>query len=314
MANKLKIILVTGFLGSGKTTLLNRLMEFYSSQKLGLIINDFGKIAVDGILLKNLVENSDSKESSIYEISNGSIFCSCLSAELVKSLKYFAEIKPDVLLIETSGLSDPSTFGKILEENRLDEVYDIAASFCLFDAIRSMKLSNRIVAIEKQIKSSNIIVVNKTDLISEDEYSEIEDFILDKNKNAELIKTTFANINLPILNPHIKWDYLPEAETCNTVSTRTCSIVLEQKEVTENSLNEYYEIIKNKILRIKGFLKIKGATYYISDNNYKLQIRKSDKYVERYGLSVLLPTDTIDFVENNWDNIFNNKIIEVTNE
>ena len=300
---KPKIILVTGFLGSGKTTLLNRLIEFYSSQKLGLIINDFGKIAVDGILLKDLVHGSNTGESAIYEISNGSIFCSCLSAELVKSLQYFADIKPDVLLIETSGLSDPSTFEKILEENKLDEVYDIVASFCLFDAIRSMKLSNKIVAIEKQIKSSNIIVVNKTDLISEDEYSEIEKFILSKNKSAELVKTTFANINLSILNSHINTNYLQEAETCNTVSTRPGSIVLEQKVITENHLNKFYETVKNKILRIKGFLKIEESTYYISDNNYKLQIQKSDKYVERYGLSVLLPSDTIDFVENNWDNI-----------
>ncbi len=315
MANKPKIILVTGFLGSGKTTLLNRLIEFYSSQKLGLIINDFGKIAVDGVLLKKLIENSDSSnQSSVYEISNGSIFCSCLSAELVKSLKYFADIKPDVLLIETSGLSDPSTFGKILEENKLDEVYDVAASFCLFDAIRSMKLSNKIVAIEKQIKSSNIIVVNKTDLISEGEYSEIEKFILSKNKKAELLKTTFANINLSILNSQINTNYLPEAETCNTVNSRPGSIVLEQETVTENLLKEFYETIKNKIFRIKGFIKIEGNTYYVSDNNNNLQIQKSDKYVEQYGLSVLLPSDTIDFVENNWDNILNHKIIEVTNE
>ena len=311
---KPKIILVTGFLGSGKTTLLNRLIEFYSSQKLGLIINDFGQIVVDGILLKDLVKNSDSKESSIYEISNGSIFCSCLSAELVKSLKYFADIKPNVLLIETSGLSDPSTFGKILEENKLDKVYDVVASFCLFDAVRSMKLSNKIVAIEKQIKSSNIIVVNKTDLISENEYSEIEKFILSKNKNAELIKTTFANMNLSILNSQINIKFISEVGTCNTVTSRPGSIVLVKNEVTENSLNKFYEIVKNKIFRIKGFLIIEGDTYFISDNNYKLQIQKSDKHVELYGLSVLLPTDTIDFVENNWDNIFNNKIIEVTNE
>ncbi len=311
---KPKIILVTGFLGSGKTTLLNRLIEFYSSKKLGLIINDFGKIAVDGILLKDLVNGSNADESAIYEISNGSIFCSCLSAELVKSLKYFANIKPDVLLIETSGLSDPSTFGKILEENKLDEVYDVVASFCLFDAIRSMKLADKIVAIGKQIKSSSIIIVNKTDLISDVEYSKIETFILSKNKNAKLLKTSFADISLSILDSHININYIPKAETCNTVNSRPGSIVLVENEVTENSLNEFYETVKNKIFRMKGFLKIEGSTYFISDNNNILQIQKSDKQVGQYGLSVLLPTDTIDFVENNWDIIINTKNIEVTNE
>ena len=314
MKRKPQIILVTGFLGSGKTTLLNRLIEFYSSKKLAMIINDFGKIAVDGMLLNDLVERSDNNNTTIYEISNGSIFCSCLSAELVKSLKYYVEIKPDVLLIETSGLSDPSTFGKILEDNKLDKDFDIAASFCIVDSIRTMKLANKIVAIEKQIKSSNIIVVNKTDLISDDEYSEIERFIKDKNNNASLLKTTFVNIDLSILDTHQNANYSHEAETCNTVSSRPGSIVLEQKEVTENSLNEFYEIIKNKIFRIKGFLNIKGNTYFISDNNDKLQIQKSDKHVERYGLSVLLPSDTTDFVENNWEKTIITKLSEATNE
>ncbi len=314
MNNKPKIILVTGFLGSGKTTLINRLIDYYRSKKLAMIINDFGNIAVDGMLLSSLVENSESNESQIYEISNGSIFCSCLSAELVKGLKYYAEINPDVLLIETSGLSDPSTFGKILEDNKLDDIYDITASFCMVDSIKTMKLSNKIVAIEKQIISSDIIVVNKTDLISDDEYHELVEFIKNLDKTASILKTTYADIDLSIISTKQKTQYLPEAETCNTVSSRPGSIVLEQKEATADSLNGFYEIIKDKIIRIKGFLKIKGNTYFISDNNDKLQIHKFDKLVKHYGLSVLLPTDTIDFVEKNWEKTITTKLTEATNE
>ena len=111
---KIDIILVTGFLGVGKTTLLNRLIERYKSKKLGVIINDFGKISVDGILLRDLLP--DSQNNSIIEIKNGSIFCSCLSVDLVTALKEYIELNPDLLIIETSGLSDPSSFQKILKE------------------------------------------------------------------------------------------------------------------------------------------------------------------------------------------------------
>ncbi len=301
--NKIEIVLVTGFLGAGKTTLLNKLIAFYNNKRIGLIINDFGKIAVDVILLHDFASGSDDRNNSIYEISNGSIFCSCLSEDLVKSLKHFAKIKPDVLLIETSGLSDPSTFSKILTENRLGIIYNITTSFCVFDAIKSLKLADKITAIDKQIRSSNIILINKIDLITNKEYVKIEKYLFERNETAKIIKTTFTDVDLSILDTQYQTIYKQEAETCNTVNSRSGSIVLKGEGITNDSLIEFYEKIKNNIFRIKGFLNIKGITYYISDNNYKLQIQKSDKNVECYGLSVLLPTDTVDFVEKNWEKL-----------
>ena len=306
--NKIKIILVTGFLGSGKTTFLNKLIEYYSSKKIGVIVNDFGKIAVDGMLLSDLISKSGEKSKTIYEISNGSIFCSCLSSELVKSLKYFTEFQPDVLIIETSGLSDPSTFRKILTENKLGIIYNLTASFCIFDSIKSMKLADKIVAIEKQIKSSNIILINKSDLISEKEFIEIKKFILSKNGRAKLFKTVFTDIDFTVLN-NLDTNFNQETKTFSTVSTRPGSIILNRKEITKNMLIEFYEKIKYKILRIKGYLRINDEVFYISDNNYKLQIQKSDKDIRQFGLSVLFPSDTIAYVENNWEKTINNKIL-----
>lgn len=305
---KPKIILVTGFLGSGKTTLLNRLIKHYKSKKIGLIINDFGQIAIDDILLNDLIQKFGNSKNSIYEISNGSIFCSCLSTELVKSLKHFAEIKPDILFIETSGLSDPSTFGIILEKNKLDEVYDIEASFCIIDSIRSMKLANKIVAIEKQIKSSNIVVINKTDLISDEEYNKIVKFVQDFNKTASILKSKFAEIDLSIIGTKQKSQYMPEAETCNTFSTRPGSMIIRQINISKDELINFFNLIKEKVLRIKGFYRIDEENYYISDNNDKLQIEKTEHVIGQLGLSVLLPKNDIEIVETEWINISKNKI------
>ncbi len=313
MTIKPKIILVTGFLGSGKTTLLNRLIEFYSSKKIGLIINDFGKIAVDGMLLSDFMEELNDNSSSIFEISNGSIFCSCLSAELVKGLKQYSKINPEYLIIETSGLSDPSTFNKILQENMLDDKFEVMASICIVDPTKTAKLAKKIRAIEKQIKSSNLIVINKMDIISDEEYQESLTLISEINNLAKITNTEFAQFDLQILEELSVINYAEE-ETCNTASTRPGSIVLEQNYVTKDLLIKFYEEVKERIFRIKGFVKIDNETYFISDSNDKLKIQKSDKLVEYYGLSVLLPTDTIDFVENNWEKTTTTKLLEVTNE
>ncbi len=306
--SKIKILLVTGFLGSGKTTLINRLIDFYKSKKIALIVNDFGKIVVDGILLRNQLDN---QKSTIYEIANGSIFCTCLSAELVKSLNFFINEKPETVIIETSGLSDPSTFQKILSENNLDDFYTIENSICIVDSKNVLQLSNKILAIEKQILSSKIILINKNDLISDKEYKKIEEFVKSKNKNSFVIKSKYAEFDLQLLNNNQSLQFSNDAVTCNTVSTRPGSILLNQKKITQNEIKEFYNNIGNNILRIKGFLKIGSVSYYISDNNKELQIKKFDKSkIQKYGLSVLLEKKYVDLVKSEWNKFENteNKI------
>lgn len=299
--NKLpQLILVTGFLGAGKTTLLNRLISHYSSKKLGVIINDFGQLAVDGLLINETVKNSGHNESHIYEIANGSIFCSCLSAELVKALKYYVEIQPDVVLIETSGLSDPSTFGKILTENRLDLAYNIAASFCVVDPTKTMRLAQQIVSIEKQITSSSTIIVNKIDLITSEEYDEIVKFIRSLNKTAHIIKSINADIDLSLLNNRFVEQPNPAPVTCNTVGSRPGSILLEQIDISAELLQEFYTMVKDKIFRIKGFLQISDELFYVSDSNEQLLIERTREVVKHLGLSVLAPSANESFVIQAW--------------
>lgn len=296
--------MVTGFLGSGKTTLLNRLIEQFRSKKLAIIVNDFGQIAVDGILIKNTLEHTVQNDTDVYEIANGSIFCSCLSAELVKALKLYVSIQPDILLIETSGLSDPSTFHKILEENNLADQYDVMSSICIVDPTRTRQLARQIVSIEKQISSSRLIIVNKVDLISEDEYATTVDFIHELNDSAPIIKAIHAGIDLSLIGQKSQSQMAgTPPESCNTVNSRPGSILLEQKEITRDDLRAFYHDVKDKLFRIKGFLEIDGTPFYISDNNEMLQIEDAQQKSYRLGLSVLAPALNTQIIENTWLNI-----------
>ena len=302
---RINIILITGFLGSGKTILLNRLIEKYNSVKLGMIINDFGKIAVDGILFRNVLDKqTTSDESSIYEIKNGSIFCSCLSAELVKALKEYIEIKPEILIIETSGLSDPSVFRKILEENQIADHFNLLTSVCLIDPYNVLKLASKIAAIEKQIVSSDIHVVNKIDMVDKDLIKDVNELILNLKPSAKIIETTFSKFDLAILENVYQSYADKEAVSCNTVNNRPGSLILRSKNVSIENLQNFYKVVSDKILRLKGFMKIDGKYFYVSGNNDILNIEEyKDKPKGGRGLSVLLSSDNIDYVLNEWQKI-----------
>lgn len=304
--DKINIILVTGFLGSGKTTLLNRLIDRYSKRKLGLIINDFGKIAIDGILLSNLLKESNvDTEQSIYEIKNGSIFCSCLSAELVKALKKHIEIKPEILIIETSGLSDPSTFKKLLSDNKIENDFNILVSLCIVDPYTVTKLFNKIKAIEKQINSADMIVMNKMDVAEKDAVKMVYELINKINPEANILETSFGNIDLSKIEKVEKNKKVDtEAVSCNTIRNRHGSIILLQKEITIEKLYKFYNLIFNKILRLKGFIFIKKKLYYVSSNNGSLNIREYWSDMEpQIGLSVLLLEEYTRSVLEEWKNI-----------
>ena len=88
----MKLYLITGFLGSGKTTFLKNFVHQFDGRKLWLIINDFGKIGVDGELLQKV-------NAVKAEISNGSIFCACRLDKFQEALQQAIEDHPDVILV-----------------------------------------------------------------------------------------------------------------------------------------------------------------------------------------------------------------------
>ena len=97
-------LFISGFLGAGKTTLLNNLLKRYAHLKIGVIVNDFGELAVDNMLIDKAGVTGE-----ILELRAGQIFCSCLSGQFVDSVLAYEAIQPDLLLVECSGLAKPAT-------------------------------------------------------------------------------------------------------------------------------------------------------------------------------------------------------------
>jgi G3E family GTPase len=183
---------VTGFLGSGKTTLVNRILREQHGRKLAVIVNEFGEVSIDGQLV---IHDADAQ---LVEFNNGCLCCT-VRGDLVETLGRLQERAGslDGILIETTGLADPapvaSTFfaaDEVKSGIRLD------AFVTVVDAVnleRNLAQCNEAV---EQVAFSDIILINKMDLVSSEQMAAIERRVRGLNPMATIYRTANAEIDL----------------------------------------------------------------------------------------------------------------------
>ncbi len=164
----LPVFVFTGFLGSGKTTtLLNCAREHFSNRRTAVIVNELGEVGVDGKLLKNAY-------SEVLELPEGCICCT-LHAEFERAIGEIREkYDPEVLLVETSGGAVP--FPVVISLQSLG--FSVEAVICLIDSKNFDRYREDSTA-RYQIGGSNVLVLNKSDLVSEERLVELEREALD---------------------------------------------------------------------------------------------------------------------------------------
>ncbi len=191
MSESTLVYLITGFLGAGKTTFLNRVIDrFPKDKKLTLLVNEFGEVGVDGAL----VEGDD---IDMMEISKGSIFCVCVKTDFIKGLyELGSTVKPDVLLIESTGVANPSDLKRDLQLPIFDDRFQFKEQFCIIDAAHFLDAYEVYASLEKQIASSSVFIINKIDAATHERIEETKAVVRQFHTNPTFYETTFSDIPL----------------------------------------------------------------------------------------------------------------------
>ena len=192
-SEKTPVTIVTGFLGSGKTTLVNYILKEQNTWKICVVENEFGEVSIDNDLVK---ENLAAKEDIIM-LDNGCVCCS-VRGDLVRTFAMLASRRKefDAIIIETTGLADPSPIIFTFNSNALiQDNYRIDSVVCLVDAkhinihLDEVRPDNNINEAEQQIAFCDLILLNKLDLVTTEELEDVEDRIKSINAFATLLKT-----------------------------------------------------------------------------------------------------------------------------
>ncbi|MEK9967591.1 MAG: GTP-binding protein [Ferrovibrio sp.] len=185
------VTVLTGYLGAGKTTLLNRILTENHGKKYAVIINEFGEIGIDN----ELVVDADEE---VFEMNNGCICCT-VRGDLIRIIEGLFKRKDrfDAIVVETTGLADPGPVAQtfFVDEDvsrrvRLDSIVTVVDARHLPARLKDSREA------EEQIAFADVIVLNKTDLVSPEELAEVERRIRSVNRFAQIHHATRCDVAL----------------------------------------------------------------------------------------------------------------------
>lgn len=268
------LTLISGYLGTGKTTLINNLLRT-TKKKIALLVNDFGDVNIDESLI-------EARTESVMSIAGGCVCCS-YGNELIETLESMSSSKflPDHIVLEASGIALPS---KIIQTISLMDFLSFHGTVLLTDASRLTSQLNDVYisdTISLQIEQHDLLVLNKTDLLSEDELSDCIDTVSKRFEIRKFLKTVNAHIE----EKDMLLDFDPSERD------KSDKIKLEKKQehgfisstikptgtINTDALSMLLQDPIYNIERAKGFFKDnKGEVCVIQYDGLTLEIKKTE--------------------------------------
>jgi len=267
----MKLYLITGFLGAGKTSFLKNLIQHFEHKKLYIIINEFGKIGVDAKILSNL-------DASLSEINNGSIFCACRLDKFETVLETAIKAKPDIILVEASGLSNPVHVERVVTNPKFssaqtDSTIEYWGSICIVDALRLQSVIETAIVCKNQIAVSSLAIINKCDIASAEQIEQTRSLLQKTNPLIHIEQTSWGTFKAEWFNYVQPMTALVKNETeLDSISTKpditlqkACIVFCDTKQsgMTTEQMESLVKLIAPDTYRIKGFVQIAGIMYLV---------------------------------------------------
>ena len=251
---KTQLYILTGFLGSGKTTFMLRMMEHLKDRKLGIIQNESGKVGVDGAILRK-------DEVEMIELNNGSIFCSCHKNGFVSTLATMAKRNFEILLVESTGIGDPSNVNEIVKKanEAAEGCIDFKGVICIVDAVNFIWQLSKHEEAMRQVKHCHMAIISKGDL-SPQGTAEVETAIRGINPVCPIYRSINGEMDMGFLQEDLlKYDWCEAEESTNSRDSRPKTIFINVKQaVDKKEFMAFLKAIGPKVLRVKGFTDIAG--------------------------------------------------------
>ncbi|MGM3308351.1 CobW family GTP-binding protein [Anabaena sp. WFMT] len=267
------VTVLTGYLGAGKTTLLNHILTYEHGKKVAVIVNEFGEVGIDN----QLVIDADEE---IFEMNNGCICCT-VRGDLIRIINNLMKRRDkfDHLVIETTGLADPAP---VIQTFFVDE--DMQSQLSL-DAVVTVVDAKHIWQhweadeAQEQIAFADVILLNKTDLVTPENLEELEKRIRSMNAIAKIYRTRNSELGMDALLGvqafnldralEIDPNFLGEDAHVHDESVYSVALV-EKGAIDGEKLNAWMTNLLSTqgtdIFRMKGILNIAGE-----DNRFVFQ-------------------------------------------
>lgn len=258
--SKVEIHILGGFLGSGKSTLLQNLLlaEKKKNRKVAVLMNEIGEYSVDTDII--------GKENVLRELLKGCICCTLKDELEIQLHSLYQQERPDVIYIETTGVAHPIEVLDACLSPILAPYLDVKSIVVVLDALRWLKrdtLSKNIQQLlHEQIKYGSHILINKLDLLKDEEKKKVLEEVVAINKHAKLYETQYCNISLEDIEG-VELTEDKEHETLHMkqhlhIQTMTYQFT---KLINQDQLYEWLSNLPQEIYRVKGFVKFHGEKY-----------------------------------------------------
>ncbi|GGJ37273.1 cobalamin biosynthesis protein CobW [Deinococcus roseus] len=257
--NRIPVTVIGGFLGAGKTTLVNHLIR-QNPYKLGVIVNEFGSLGVDGALIENL------PDEDLAELTAGCLCCSGRN-DLIEALVKLVSRpqRPEYVLIELSGLADPVPVMQTLLDPQVRALFELDGLVTVLDARNFYATLEQNPEMALQLAYASSIVINKSDLADQELLDLVQDTSSKLAPLAKVIRTHHSEVasdqvlNQKHFSADLKEDVL---ETTHQHTAGVKSFVLKHIEPLDMIRWHYFlqKFILERpghVLRVKGFLAFK---------------------------------------------------------